>query len=223
MSMLILHAYPHLHGDERAAETHVHRTVTVKVDFEIHDMEHPIGYDVDIQCWSNINSDQWKGYPLTVYNQWASLKPLKLYQQRRLDDYSCEVKQTRQENGRWYTYRTAGSIMASRPGMYRCTFRGRYKPKFTDEWSQWFWIGARDYFGPGRNAYIRVRSLWNIQRTRWTDVCYHCLSRNGRIPHEHLPSHLLKWLSRLNDRKWFNCASCHHSYHHGRHTSLLNL
>lgn len=219
MSMLLLHASPHRHNGCRPLEAHENTQAPVSVDFEIHDQEHHIGYDVDIQCWSNIDGT-WKGYPLTVYRCHTTYPRHILYRQLRLEDLTRQVRHVRY-NGKWYTYRTHGFLLAKRPGRYECTFRGRYKAKYTDEWSQWYWIGERDHFGPGRNAYITVHPIpVRLQRmTTWTDVCYHCLTRGEKI---RPPHHILKWLDRMNSHRWFRCIVCRHSFNSGIQVPICN-
>lgn len=217
MSMMLLHASPHRHGQNGSISSHVGIPIHVSVDFEIHDQDHPIGYDVEIQCWSNINDNTWKEYPLKLRDPLCGSRS----QYQRPPPHP-EVRNIRTERGRWWTISAAGTILPKTEGSYQCTFRGRYKAKFTDDWSQWYWIGERDHFGYDRNGYITIFPKSALHRlptgerylSKLSDICYQCLSRNGEISYDAIPSYLLRKLRRLNDDRWFRCIACCRSYGH---------
>lgn len=157
--MLLLHAYPHRHQHNNKLFIESGTKKAVKVDFEINEHSN-IGFDVEMQVWTNLNDGIWKSYPLPhIINGFGIMD--KIPGSLDFDDLETDIKQTHHIEegyckGRPIMYSAYGYVPGDIVGMFECTFRGRYKHKFTDNWTDWFWIGERDKFTYGQNAEIQV-------------------------------------------------------------------
>jgi len=171
--MLLLHAYPHRHEYSSKLAIEVGTKKAVKVDFEINEHSN-IGFDVEIQLWSNLNDGVWKSYPLPyIVNNFGIFE--KINNSLDFDDLTTEINETHYKNegyskGKPIIYSAYGYVPGETVGTFECTFRGRYKCKFTDNWTDWFWIGERDKFKYGQNATIKVVPL----TSEFNKICLKC-------------------------------------------------
>lgn len=205
--MLLLHAYPHKH--ECYFRLYSNSASIVCVDFELKE-DSPA---VQIEIWTDIDGS-WKGYPMPyIINtrgvllrckatcEWC--KETNRVISVKAFNHTYGFKAHRPDSNEYYSaygYLTfPKTVKQNRKA--QCTYRGRYIKD--GNWSEWYWIGARDRFGFERNAiiemiYVPSRTLTNIRH-----ICADCLRDLSQdiIP----PSHL-KFL--VCKEPHYNCIIC---------------
>lgn len=187
-NLLLLHAFPHRHTLNYDHDLFIcyNKPGECKVDFQLKNLpEHPIGYDIEIQYCTNLydpSGKNWSYHSMSNVTTWfVDNGHVKTYTTPTYYGVKSIIDHHRKTP---ILFHTSGSVEIpshSKYGYYEITFRGRYKAKFTDDWTDWSYIGERDYFGFEKNAtivYFKPNELTPSVPTNLNHVCIDCVLKS---------------------------------------------
>lgn len=174
--------------------------------------EHPIGYDVEMQYCTNLHDPN----ATQISYHWMP----EITKDSSFSHECVDIKQIYYKwlgGVRFIRYRAHGIVYPPQHtcyGNYYITFRGRYKPKFTDTWSDWSYltdVDGMDYtpdndFGTKLSIiYFKPVNPRPTIPTNIYHICINCILNSCNNNIDNIPDFIVDRARKLD----FVCNICH--------------